>query len=233
MEPLDSSKEILECFLSGKFKRMNCPQCENTFLTNVYEMKCFDHGKKLSIKCARCKQAFFADTTGEAWSDYVILEKYALGLEYFCEAIKYHEVASVPFIRRVGILDENDNSLDPSNIHLFSHEEPNYRLVYVMERLQHLDKADTTFFTENVYGMDWKDDKTRADIYAKVKERYGVTLAEDIRKLCLYFRIHEPYLSWDLHGDNLMRRTRDGQIVVMDPYAPKMGEYMEADSAER
>ncbi len=61
----DSSKEILECFIKGKFKRMNCPQCENTFLTNVYEMKCFDHGKKLSVKCAHCKQVFLADTTAE------------------------------------------------------------------------------------------------------------------------------------------------------------------------
>jgi ribosomal protein S27E len=224
---IDSSKEILECFLKGKFKRMNCPQCENTFLTNVYEMKCFDHGKKLSVKCSRCKQMFFADTTGEAWSNYVILEKYALGLEYICEAIKYHEVESVPFIRRVGILDENDNNLDPSVIHLFSHEEPDYRLIYVMERLEHLEEADAAFFTEHVYGMDWKDDKTRAEIYANVKERYGTTLSEDIRKLCLYFRIHEAHLSWDLHGDNLMRRTRDGKLVIMDPYAPKMGEYME------
>jgi ribosomal protein S27E len=221
---VDSSKEILECFLKGKFKRMNCPQCENTFLTNVYEMKCFNHGRKLSVKCSRCKQTFFADTTGEAWSNYVILEKYALGLEYFCEAIKYHEVESVPFIRRVGILDENDNSLDPSVIRLFSNEEPDYRLIYVMERLEHLDEADAAFFTEHVYGMDWKDDKTRAEIYASVKERYGTTLSEDIRKLCLYFRIHEDHLSWDLHGDNLMRRTRDGKIVIMDPYAPKMGE---------
>ena len=54
----------------------------------------------------------------------------------------------------------------------------------------------------------------------------GPTLAEDIRKLCRYYREHEAYLSWDLHGDNLMRRTKDGEIVVMDPFAPKMGEYL-------
>jgi hypothetical protein len=27
-------------------------------------------------------------------------------------------------------------------------------------------------------------------------------------------------VSWDLHGDNLMR-TREGRIVVMDPFTPK------------
>ncbi len=56
------------------------------------------------------------------------------------------------------------STLDPSCIHLFSLKEPDYRLIYVMERLEHLDEADTTFFTEHVYDMDWKDDQTRADI---------------------------------------------------------------------
>ena len=69
MEQLDASKEILECFLSGKFKRMDCPQCENTFLTKVYEMKCFDSGKKLNLKCAECKRIFTAATADNAWKN--------------------------------------------------------------------------------------------------------------------------------------------------------------------
>lgn len=223
---IDSSKDILECFIKGKFKRMNCPQCENTFLTNVYELKCFDHGKKLSVRCAQCKKVFLANTETSAWANYVILEKYALGLEYFYDAIKQYDLVRVPFIRRVGILDENDINLDPSVVQLFSYAEPDYRMIYVMERLEHLDEADAAFFTEHVYGMDWKDDKTRAEILEWVATSYGETLAEDIRKLCRYYREHEAYLSWDLHGDNLMRRTKDGEIVVMDPFAPKMGEYL-------
>ncbi len=37
----------------------------------------------------------------------------------------------------------------------------------------------------------------------------------------------KPTCHWDLHGDNLMRRVKDGKIVIMDPFAPKMGDYME------
>lgn len=222
----DSSKEILECFVQGKFKRMNCPQCENTFLTNVYELGCFDNGKKLSVKCARCKKIFLANTDTAAWANYVILEKYALGLEYFSHAIQQLDLVKVPFIRRVGVLDEENNNLDPSTIRLFSYDEPDYRMIYVMERLEHLDEADSSFFTEHVYGMDWKDDQARGEVIAWIRERYGDSLAEDIRKLCQYFREHEAHLAWDLHGDNLMRRTKDGEIVVMDPFAPKMGDFL-------
>lgn len=225
----DASEDILACFIKGKFKRMNCPQCENTFLTNVYELKCFDQGKRLSVTCARCKKAFLADTETAAWASYVVLEKYALGLEYFCDAIQQYGLVKVPFIRRVGILDDNDVNLDPSVVKLFSYDEPNYRLIYVMERLEHLDPADSEFFTEHVYGMDWKDEATRAEILDWVKASYGEVLAEDIRKLCRYFREHEAYLAWDLHGDNLMRRTHDGEIVVMDPFAPKMGDFIGAN----
>jgi hypothetical protein len=91
-----------------------------------------------------------------------------------------------------------------------------------MERLEHLDEADAQFFTDYVYGMDWKDEPTRREIIQWIGERYGADLAEDVRKLCRYFREHEEFLAWDLHGDNLMRRLSDGKIVVMDPYALKV-----------
>lgn len=227
MEQLDASKEILECFLSGKFKRMDCPQCENTFLTKVYEMKCFDSGKKLNLKCAECKRIFTADTADNAWKNYVLLEKQSLGLEYFLDAIQHHDLKNVPFARRVGVLDEEGQSLDSSCIHMFSFEEPDYRIIYVMERLEHLDEADAEFFTEHVHEIDWMEQVDRAKVWNYIAERYNEALAEDIRKLCQYYREHEKYLSWDLHGDNLMKRVKDGTIVVMDPFAPKMGDYME------
>lgn len=228
MEPqIDSSKEILDCFLSGKFKRMECPQCENTFLTKVYEMKCFDAGKKLSIKCAECKRNFTANTDSESWLNYVILEKQSLGLEYFMDAIQQSGLQNVPFVRRVGVLDEDGKPLAPSCIHMFSFEEPEYRIIYVMERLEHLEEADAAFFTEHVHEIDWLEEAERTKVWAYVAERYGNELADDMRKLCLYYRENQKYLNWDLHGDNLMRRVKDGKIVVMDPFAPKMGDYME------
>ncbi|MFN3786058.1 MAG: hypothetical protein ACK4RS_04385, partial [Thiothrix sp.] len=185
---IDSSKDILACFLSGKFKRMECPQCENTFLTKVYEMKCFDGGKKLSLKCAECKRQFVADTENEAWRNYVLLEKHALGLEYFMDAIQQYALQHVPFVRRVGVLDEHDKPLDPSCIQLFSFEEPDYRIIYIMERLEHLDAADANFFTEHVHDIDWMDEVARTKVWRAVAERYGTGLADDIRKLCLYYR---------------------------------------------
>lgn len=229
MEPqLDSSKAILDCFLNGKFKRMDCPQCENTFLTKVYEMKCFDAGKKLSIRCAECKRNFTADTDSESWRNYVILEKQSLGLEYFMDAIQQSGLQNVPFVRRVGVLDDDGKPLDPTCIHLCSFEEPDYRIIYVMERLEHLNEADSAFFTEHVHNIDWMEQEDRPKVWNYVAERYGAALAEDMRKLCLYYREHQKYLNWDLHGDNLMRSIADGRIVVMDPFAPKMGDYMEA-----
>lgn len=220
----DSSQAILECFLGGKFKRMICPECENTFLTKVYEMHCFDAGKKISVKCATCKRQFIADTTHEAWRNYVLLEKQTLGLEYFMDAIQRYHLEHVPFVRRVGVLDENDQVLDPAVIRLFTHEEPDYRIIYVMERLKHLAAADSQFFTQHVHDVDWLAEAERAQVWQYVAERYSPGLAQDLRKLCLYYREHQEYLHWDLHGDNLMRRTKDGSIVVMDPFAPKVGE---------
>lgn len=220
---MDTSKDLLDCFLQGKFQRMICPQCENTFLTNVYEMKCLEHGKSLSLKCATCQRTFTAETSSGAWKNYVILEKYALGLEYFYDAIQQYELTQVPFIQRIGVLDEENQILDPTHVRLYKHEEPDYRIIYLMEKLEHLDEADSAFFTDHVYGMDWKEKPVRQEILGWIRERYSAELAEDIRKLCLYFREHEDFLAWDLHGDNIMRRVKDGSLVVMDPFAIKMG----------
>ena len=219
---MNTSNDILHCFLDGKFERMSCPQCDNTFLTNVYQMKCFETDQRLEMKCQTCKKHYLTDLQTAAWHEYVLLEKYALGLEYFNDAIQQHQLSHVPFIKRIGILDEDDQTLSPDVVQLFSHEEPDYRLIYIMERLEHLDEADAQFFTDYVYGMDWKDEATRRQIIQWIAERYGQPLAEDVRKLCRYFRKHEEFLAWDLHGDNLMRRKSDGVIVVMDPYALKV-----------
>lgn len=218
-----NTQAILECFTDGYFKRINCPQCENTFLTNVYEIQC--NPARPTTDCAQCHHTFFHEhLTG--WGQFVVLEKFAWGLEYFCDAIQQRGLTQVPFIRRIGILDDNNHMLDPSHIQLFNHAEPTYRMIYVMERLEHLDEADAAFFTEQIHSMDWQEEAVRMEIHATLRTRYGDPLADDIRQLCLYFREHEDYLAWDLHGENLMRRPHDGKIVVMDPYIPKTSDYM-------
>lgn len=230
IESIEASKNILDCFLDGKFKQMDCPQCENTFLTKVYEMQCFDAGKKVRISCAECKRNFVADTEDHSWKNYVILEKQTLGLEYFCDAIKTGQLKCVPFTRRVGVLDEDGRPLDPGCIRLFTFEEPDYRIIYVMERLAHLSDEDSAFFTEHVHEIDWMDEAERSRVWDLVREHYGAPLADDLHKLYEYYREHQKYLNWDIHGDNLMRRLADGAIVVMDPFAPKMGDYLDDDA---
>ncbi len=198
----DTDQTILDHFLQGKYPQMDCPQCENTFLTNVYSME---------------------DPNREATDQYVLLEKHALGLEYFCHAIKAYDLVKIPTIRRIGVLSADDEPLDTAQIQLFTHEEPDYRIIYVMERLQHLDTADSAFFTEHVHEIDWMAEADRHRIWTWVSERYSPELAEDIRRLCCYYRDHKEFVAWDLHGDNLMRRAHTGEIVVMDPFTPNMG----------
>ena len=214
-----NTNTILDCFLAGQFPQMSCPQCENTFLTNVYEIRC--DATHDQAECRLCRETLAQGHLTD-WSQLVVLEKYALGLEYFYDAIQQWELTQVPFIRRLGVLDENNQLLDPSVIQLFSNQEPNYRILYVMERLEHLADEDAKFFTEQIHGMDWQEEAVRLEIQAALRAKYGDALANDVRRLCIYFREHEEYLAWDLHGENLMRRPSDGQIVVMDPYIPKI-----------
>lgn len=215
---MNSSQQILQCFLEGQYERMQCPQCENTFLTNVYAM----HGddKTNSLKCKKCHRNFFSHENGGEWQHYVLLEKFSLGLEYFCDAIHHQQLTEIPFIRRIGLLTEDDTVLALTRIELFKEQEPDYRIIYVMERLEHLNEEDAQFFTHHVHDIDWMDEKDRLEIWAWVKARYGEALAADLRQLCRYYREHQEFVSWDLHGDNLMR-TRQGKIVVMDPFTPK------------
>lgn len=215
---MDTSQQILQCFLEGQYERMQCPQCENTFLTNVYAMHC--DGKDLSLNCKKCHRDFFADSQTGAWNHYVLLEKFSLGLEYFCDAIHQQQLTQIPFIRRIGLLSETDEVLPLERIELFTESDLDYRMIYVMERLEHLDQEDSNFFTEHVHDIDWMEEQDRLEVWGWVNERYGQALADDLRQLCHYYREHQDFVSWDLHGDNLMR-TRQGKIVVMDPFTPK------------
>lgn len=215
---MDASQQILQCFLEGQYERIQCPQCENTFLTNVYAMHC--DGKNTSLNCKKCHRDFFAENHLGEWNHYVLLEKFSLGLEYFCDAIQQQQLTEIPFIRRIGPLSETDEILPLEHIEIFTENELDYRIIYVMERLEHLNEEDSAFFTVHVHEIDWLEEKDRLEVWTWVKERYGETLANDLRQLCRYYREHQDFISWDLHGDNLMR-THQGRIVVMDPFTPK------------
>jgi hypothetical protein len=119
------------------------------------------------------------------------------------------------------VLSEDDEILPFSTVKLFTGEEPDFRMIYIMERLEHLEDADVQFFSEHIYGFDWQDESVRHKLLGLIAEKYTPELAADIRLLCRYFREHEAFLSWDLHGDNLMRRPGSGEVVVLDPFVVK------------
>ncbi|MEZ5537224.1 MAG: hypothetical protein R3F02_16560 [Thiolinea sp.] len=210
---------LLKLFIDGHFPQISCPQCENTFLTNVYSVDCATGDRVLSLKCERCRDILLPDAPGN--TNYVLLEKRSLGLEYFCDAMQKLNLTQIPYTRRVGVLSEDDEVLPFSTVKLFSDEEPDFRMIYIMERLEHLGEEDGQFFSEHIYGFDWQDEAVRQKLLGLIAEKYTSALAEDIRLLCRYFRENERFLSWDLHGDNLMRRPGTGEVVVLDPFVVK------------
>ena len=183
--------EILEKFINGDYEQIFCEKCAMTFLTNVYQ---YDE-------------------------QHVLLEKRSLGLEYYCGAIHGKGLSKVPNITRIGILDEEDNKVKaPSVEEVYSGEETDLRFIYKMEKLKHLDKADSDYFDECVKDLDWKTEEDREKIFFGVSKRYNSELAQEIIKLYEYYKKHDDVLAWDLHGDNLMQRLDTGEIVVLDPF---------------
>ena len=185
-------QEILARFLRNEYEHIVCEKCMLTFLTNVYDV---DEGQ-------------------------VLLEKRSLGLEYFCEAIQVIMLKKIPNIQRIGVLSEDGNVIahPPSKQEIFSGNETEYRYLYVMEKLQHLNDEDTQFFDECVKEMDWKSEVQRVKILEAVEGRYGKWLAQEIKGLYTFYTQHQNVLAWDLHGDNLMQRRESSEIVVIDPY---------------
>lgn len=218
---MNADEALLHLFVNGQFPQMSCPQCENTFLTNVYSVDCSTGNGELDLKCERCKDLLLPDAPKD--TTFVLLEKRSLALEYFCDAMRNYPLTRTPYTHRIGVLSEDDEVLPYSTVKLFSDEEPDYRMIYIMERLEHLPETEAEFFSEHIYGFDWQDEAVRHNLIAQIAKRYDPGLAEDIRFLCRYFREHEDYLGWDLHGDNLMRRPQTGEIVVLDPFVVKSG----------
>jgi len=189
-----NTSKVTQQFIAGAYERIYCEECEMTFLTNVYA---FD-------------------------DDHVLLEKRSLGLEYYCGAIHNKGLTKVPNIKRVCILDEDDNIVKaPSQEEIYSGDETDLRFIYVMEKLKHLDQEDRDYFDRCVKDLEWQSEEDRAKIIEGVTKRYNKELAQDIVKLYEYYKQHEGVLAWDLHGENLMRRIDNDEVVILDPYTRK------------
>lgn len=189
------NKDIIENFIAGQYPQIFCEKCENTFLTNVYD---FDQG-------------------------HVLLEKRSYGLEYYCGAIQELGLRKVPAIQRIGVLDEEDNEVEqPPPEVIYSGQEAEFRFIYLMEKLRHLDEQDAEYFNRCVKDLDWKEAEDREKIYAGIGRRYNQELAEDIRKLYEYYLNYESFMAWDLHADNLMERLDSGEIIILDPYTRRV-----------
>lgn len=189
-----NKRQVLERFIAGQYPQIHCKKCENTFLTNVFD---FD-------------------------ATHVLLEKRSLGLEYYCGAIHKHDLTKVPDIERVGVLDEDDNIIQkPAHAEIYSGEETDFRFIYVMEKLSHLDEGDAAYFDRCVSDLDWKSEAERIKIIEGVTRRYNTELAQDIARLYDFYKVYEHFMAWDLHGDNLMKRVGTDEIVILDPYTRK------------
>lgn len=188
-------KTILDKFCSDDYEQIICDKCMETFLTNVY-----------------------------AYDDeHVLLEKRGLGLEYFCNALQKFHLSHIPAIDRIGILNENNEVVDlPIGKELFQSDETDYRYIYIMEKLLHLEESDEKFFNSNTQNLELQSIENKTKVFEEINEKYGETLAEDISDLCRYYRENEEYVAWDLHADNLMRRVKTDEIVILDPYAVKV-----------
>ena len=186
-----NSQKIMAHFLSGNYEQIYCEKCAMTFLTNVFE---YDE-------------------------KHVLLEKRSLGLEYYCGAIQKKKLSKVPNIQRIAIIDEEDNPVDaPSNEEIYSGNETDYRFIYLMEKLKHLNDKDSAYFDSHTQNLDWKDQHNRETALKEISDKYNPKLAEDINKLYQYYTKYKDIIAWDLHGDNLMQRVDSEEIVILDPY---------------
>lgn len=184
------NKKIIQNFIDGQYERIICEKCLNTFMTNVY---------------------YYSPTQ-------VLLEKRELGLEYFCHATHTLELSSVPDVISLGIIDE-DNHIIPSESRdkLFTTSETDFRYLYLMERMEHLDQEEAQFFDNCIQQLDKLDNKTQNLGFSTLADKHGEILRNDIHKLFDYSQQHKEFILWDLHGDNLMRRA-NGQLVILDPF---------------
>jgi hypothetical protein len=190
-----NKKLILEKFLKNDYEQIVCEQCLTTFLTNVYD---YDR-------------------------QHVLLEKRSLGLEYFCNAISNYPLTHIPKISRIAVLNEEDQQLEISlTQELFQQQETDYRYLYIMERLLHLEKEEAYFFEHNTQDLELFPDRNKQKAFDNIQARYGLNLVSDIMNLCAYYRKNEAFIAWDLHADNLMKREKTGEIVILDPYAVKV-----------
>ncbi|HFC93039.1 MAG TPA: hypothetical protein ENJ51_09525 [Leucothrix mucor] len=184
--------DVLHNLINDKYERILCEKCMSTFFTNVYQ---YNDG-------------------------IVLLEKRALGLEYFCDAIDKLSLYLIPDHTRIGVLDENDKIINlPMGKELFSKTETEYRYIYLMEKLEHLDKKEAEIFNEDIINLDSLNEFECQKALKEVANQFSLTLQKEIKQLFHYYKQHQDYILWDLHGDNLMKRSDTGEVLVLDPFA--------------
>lgn len=190
-----NTQHIMTNFIAGNYQQVYCPQSEMTFLTNVFD---YDNS-------------------------HVLLEKRSLGLEYYRGAINEKQLSKIPTMKSLGVIDEEDNYVaPPSNSEVYAGGETDYRFIYLMEKLQHLEDEDATYFDATVKDLDIKNRSERQDILDDVCCRYNAQLATDIEYLYEFYLEHQGVLAWDLHCDNFMQRIDSGEIIILDPYTGKV-----------
>ncbi len=189
---IENKQEVIDKFINDEYEQIICEKCMNTFMTNVYDY---------STEC-------------------VLLEKRALGLEYFCHAIHENGLSKFPEVIKIGLLDEDDNVVvNTPYEELFAESETDYRYLYVMEKMEHLGKEDAGIFNGLIKDLDWKNEEERERSLSMVSMQFGKTLKREIELLFAYYQAHKKYILWDLHGDNLMKRIGSDDVVVLDPFA--------------
>ncbi|MCK5727168.1 MAG: hypothetical protein KAH22_10125 [Thiotrichaceae bacterium] len=184
------NKEIVQNFIDEQYQRIICDQCLNTFMTKVFDYS----------------------------PSHVLLEKRTLGLEYFCHATQELNLICVPDVQALGIINEDDQIVpSQSKDKLFSAIETDFRYLYLMERMEHLNKEEAKFFDDCIQQLDSIDDATRKKGFKQLANKHGQILRHEIQALFTYSQQYQEYIVWDLHGDNLMRRNT-GELVILDPF---------------
>ena len=165
------NEKIVQNFIEGQYKRIICEKCLNTFMTNIY---------------------YYSPS-------HVLLEKRELGLEYFCHAIHSLKISSAPDVTSLGIIDEDDQfvSTDAKD-KLFSTSETNFRYLYLMERMEHLEESEAEFFDQCIQQLDNLDNDTQEIGFSTLANKHGKQLRDDIKKLFTYSQEHKNFVLWDL-----------------------------------
>ncbi len=102
-----------------------------------------------------------------------------------------------------------------------------FRVMELFARARALEAAGKSIIHMEVGEPDFDTPNTiiqaGQEALAQGKTHYtpAVGLAELRLAISDHYKQHEGILAWDLHGENLMQRTGNDEIVILDPYTRK------------